>query len=295
VQPVRVSVIIPAFRRPEGVREAIASALAQTHPVDEVIVVDDASGDGTPEAVRSIADPRVRLVALAENRGQSGALNAGLDAATGDVIALLDSDDLWMPDKIATQLAAWAADPERERTLYSSRVRNEVDGELESIGPGALLRPGERVDDYLFVRNGLVQTSTLFVSRSFAQAVRFDDRTRRHGDLAFVLRVIAHGGRVVQLHEPLTRYRSSRATPRISSTANLDSSLKWLESYAPQMSARAVTAFRYRNHIKILRRTDPPAAAVLTAKALAIGAVGWRDVRRHVEQIARKLRRRFAA
>ncbi|WP_298809903.1 glycosyltransferase family 2 protein [uncultured Sphingomonas sp.] len=71
-EPVRVSAIITAYRRADVVGDAIASALAQTYPVHEVVVVDDASRDGTAAAVLAERDPRVRLVSLAQNLGPAG-------------------------------------------------------------------------------------------------------------------------------------------------------------------------------------------------------------------------------
>lgn len=287
---IRVSAVIPAYRRPEAVKAAIASALAQTHPIHEVIVVDDASGDATPEAVRGVGDPRVRLIALETNVGQSAATNIGIDAATGDIVALLDSDDVWLPEKIERQLAAWAAHPRRDETLFASRVRVEVDGRTTGTAPDRVITAGQRVDDYLFVRSGLVQSSTLFMSRSLAARVRFDETSRRHSDLGFLLRHAARGGGVVQLPETLAVWRSQSGAARLSTSASLDSSRAWLETYRTMMSRRAVTAFRYRNHIRILRRTDPRAAALLTIRAAAAGLLGWPELRRAVGSVATRLR-----
>lgn len=290
MQPIRVSAIIPAYRRPEGVKQAIAAALAQTAPIHEVIVVDDASGDGTPDAVLSVVDPRVRLIALERNVGQSAATNIGIDAATGEVIALLDSDDLWLPEKLERQLAVWSAHPRRDETLFSSRVLMQVDGRVTGPAPAELIVDGEAVDDYLFIRNGLVQSSTFLLSRTLAAAVRFDETTRRHSDLSFLLRLARGGGQVVQLAEALSVWRSDSGIQRLSTSANLDSSLGWLEKYRPLMTRRAAIGFRYRNHIRILRRTDPRRAALLTIQAVAAGVLGWRDVARAGGRLRERLR-----
>lgn len=277
----RVSVIIPAFRRPVAVVEAIGSALTQTVPVHEVIVIDDASGDGTAEAVRAITDPRVRLIALPENQGQSAATNIGIDAATGDIIALLDSDDLWLPEKTEVQLAAWRAHPRRDETLFASLVQVEVDGVIEAVRPERPIRESDAMDYYLFVLNGLVQSSTFFLSRSLAASVRFDETMRRHSDLTFLLRLAHRGGTVRQLAQPLVRWRSTSTGARLSTTSKLDSSMAWFEKYRHLMSARGAIAFRYRNHIRILRQHDRPAAALLTLRAIGAGVLGLHDVRRH--------------
>src|SRR5690242_16380171 len=101
-----VSIIMPAYNVAPYVAAAIRSALVQSFTDFELIVVDDGSKDNTPEIIKSLAgiDPRVRLVQQA-NRGLAGARNTALRASRGDFFALLDSDDLWEPDFLATQLA----------------------------------------------------------------------------------------------------------------------------------------------------------------------------------------------
>lgn len=99
-----VSVIIPSFNRRALVREAVASVLAQVGVALEVVVVDDGSTDGTGEALEAEFGDRVRLVRQVR-RGVAAARNAGARLATGDWIALLDSDDLWLPGKLAAQAA----------------------------------------------------------------------------------------------------------------------------------------------------------------------------------------------
>lgn len=91
-----ISVIMPCFNGAAHVRQGIASALQQSHREIELIVVDDGSTDETPEILRSISDPRVRVLTQ-QNAGVCAARNNGLRAATGDYIAFLDSDDTWHP------------------------------------------------------------------------------------------------------------------------------------------------------------------------------------------------------
>jgi glycosyltransferase involved in cell wall biosynthesis len=92
------SVIIPTFNRAKLVRRAIDSVLDQTIDDFELIVVDDGSVDDTREAIARLTDPRIRFIALATNRGPAAARNAGIQAARGELIALLDSDDEYAPE-----------------------------------------------------------------------------------------------------------------------------------------------------------------------------------------------------
>jgi glycosyltransferase involved in cell wall biosynthesis len=98
--PSKVSVIIPAYNNAEYLGETIQSVLDQTYPHFEVIVVNDASPDHTPEVVKQFDDPRVRYIVHEENRGLSAARNTGMRAAEGELIALLDGDDLFHPEKL---------------------------------------------------------------------------------------------------------------------------------------------------------------------------------------------------
>lgn len=100
-----VSAVIPTYNRKSYVRRAIDSVLAQTLPVDEVIVIDDGSTDGTAEAIEEWYGPRVRVVKQ-ENTGVSGGRRRGVLEARGEWIAFLDSDDEWMPERNGELLQA---------------------------------------------------------------------------------------------------------------------------------------------------------------------------------------------
>ncbi len=105
-----VSVIIPTFNRRDFVREAVDSVLAQDFNDVELIVVDDGSTDGTAEALAAYGR-RLRLIRQA-NSGVSAARNTGIRAAAAPLIALLDSDDLWLPGKLTTQTAFFQRHPD---------------------------------------------------------------------------------------------------------------------------------------------------------------------------------------
>ena len=107
----RISVVIPSFNRRHTLARALDSVLAQTSPVDEIIVVDDGSSDGSERLIA--ADyPAVKLIRQ-PNQGVSAARNRGIEAAAGDWIALLDSDDSWHGDKIERIRLAHAQNPDQ--------------------------------------------------------------------------------------------------------------------------------------------------------------------------------------
>ncbi|MEZ5857109.1 MAG: glycosyltransferase family 2 protein [Hyphomicrobiaceae bacterium] len=106
-----VSVVVAAFNAAPTIARAIASVRAQTLADWELIVVDDASTDSTAEIVGGFAEaaPRIRLITMAVNQGQSTARNAGIAAARGQWVAILDADDAYEPDRLATLVSAATA------------------------------------------------------------------------------------------------------------------------------------------------------------------------------------------
>ena len=100
----KVSVIIPTYNRLSMLKEAVDSVLAQDFEDLELIIVDDGSTDGTSEEIRTYGG-RVKLIQQPQNRGVSAARNRGILQARGKYIAFLDSDDLWVKDKLKAQLA----------------------------------------------------------------------------------------------------------------------------------------------------------------------------------------------
>lgn len=107
----RVSVLVPTYNTRAHIRKAVISLLNQTLHELEVLVVDDASTDGSTEALVDIGDPRLRVVRLERNVGPSGARNAGIALSRGDCVALLDADDVALPHRMEAQLRVLDARP----------------------------------------------------------------------------------------------------------------------------------------------------------------------------------------
>jgi len=105
------SVVMPTYRRAASTAAAVRSVLAQTDARWECLVVDDGSGDETKTVLSGLADPRLRFFWNARNRGQHACRNQAIRAARGEWIAFLDSDDLFLPERLATLAAAIAARP----------------------------------------------------------------------------------------------------------------------------------------------------------------------------------------
>ena len=107
-----VSVLIPTFNRADVLKRAIDSVLAQSYEELECIVIDDASTDETSRLLKSYSDPRLKVVIHDKNFGVSKARNSGFEVSKGEWIALLDSDDEWLPHRLESQLALAKLRPE---------------------------------------------------------------------------------------------------------------------------------------------------------------------------------------
>lgn len=198
----RVSVIVPAFNAAQTIRETVDSILAQTVQDIEVIVVDDGSTDGTIDVVRGFGDERVRLVEQ-HNGGAAAARNTGIGRAAGTWVAFLDSDDLWLPEKLERQLA------ELERTGMDAALTSVVlvDANLAPLEVRHSTPSDDLLMDFLSFRNLPAVMDTLIVRRSRLEQVgRFSADLVILEDWDLLIRLARNGG-VHPVTEPLALYR----------------------------------------------------------------------------------------
>lgn len=221
------SVVIPVYNRACSVRPTLESVLAQTETDWEVIIVDDGSrdSDALVAVVDSLNDSRFRYIRR-ENGGGSAARNTGIDAATGRYIAFLDSDDLFLSERLYKAKAVLAGQPDNvvsysqfwvERGVGKRWVRPEV-------GPAI----GQRIDEYLMCTDGNIQTSTVTIPTQLAQRVRFDERLPSSQDTDFAVRCAHAGARYIFIPEPLVIYMDVHDLTRVSRQKRLQPLLNWI-------------------------------------------------------------------
>jgi len=183
-----VSIVMPVHRRADVVGAAIASVRAQLHPVWELVVVDDGSGDDTVDVVRRAAsdDARVRLIER-ENGGAGAARNTGLAAVRGDFVAFLDADNTWRPEHLAAALAALLeTDGPGVHTGVRMIGANNAD---DSTAPVETYRGEDGTLEDLLAGN-FIDLNALVVRRDVAAAVGpFDETLRRWIDWEWLLRI----------------------------------------------------------------------------------------------------------
>jgi glycosyltransferase involved in cell wall biosynthesis len=191
-------VVIPVRNRLLLLREALESVRAQTLPPAEIVVVDDGSTDGTGEADLG---PGVRLVRQ-EHRGPSAARNRGVREADADLVAFLDSDDRWAPEKLAAQVPRFT-DPEVVLSYAREEARDEDDAPVH-VRPDRL--PAGDVLRALAAEN-FVPTSTVVARReALLAAGGFDEEMTHAEDWDLWLR-LAERGRFAPVEEVLSLYR----------------------------------------------------------------------------------------
>ena len=203
-----VSVIMPSFNTARFISQAIDSVLDQDYPQTELIVIDDGSTDGTVEAIRAYGD-RVQLITQ-QNQGSAVARNTGLAAARGELIAFLDSDDVWLPGKLLTQVEYLRRNPQVDMVYGRWKVwKPESDGSFvpphvavsSEEAPPAM--PGIVVEGSGWLYNrllfaSLLHTITVMARRRLIEAVgTFDTALKRGQDYDYWIRA----SRVTEIHQ----------------------------------------------------------------------------------------------
>lgn len=224
---VEVSVIIAAYNAQGSIGQAIASAQAQDVGL-EIIVVDDASSDGTADAVDAIADPRIRFTRLSQNMGPGGARNVALSAATGTYAAVLDADDAYEGDRLARMMSA-AKRRSADAVIDNVRIEHKTAGTALMLTPAQIAALSDRVDLAGFIRGNhpmvkrytLGQSKPLFRMNTLrAHGLCYRPELRIGEDYMLMADLLAAGGLCVL--EPTAGYRYRRGHSSISHRLTLE-------------------------------------------------------------------------
>ena len=281
-----ISVIIPLYQTERYIAEALASVLAQTHTAFEVIVVDDGSSDRGPEIARSTGDPRVRVVTQ-RNRGLAGARNTGIREARGSILAFLDADDLWQPDKLEAHIALLAREPSTGVSFCASRFINDDGHPI-----GLIQRPSGtsyKASD-VFCRNPVGNGSAPVIRRATLEAIAFydsnldrtcwfDESFRQSEDIECWTRIAANTSwQFGYIDRPLTDYRVNSTGLSANTVKQMETWQRFrakVANYAPDLEAtfgdRAEAyQLRYLARRAIRGNAASSPALAMTARALRI-------------------------
>ncbi len=244
----KVSVVIPAYKQAEYLSSTIQSVLNQTYANFEVIVVNDASPDNTTEVVQQFHDPRLKYIIHERNQMLPAARNTGMRASSGEIIALLDADDLFHPDKLAAHVAYLAQHPEIGVT-YNARFEIDAQGQ-----PLSIWRPPMSTSLPDFVVGFPFAPSDMVLRREWAFKIDLFDESYVvfSEDLDINCRLALAGCQFASIDQPLNyrRYHPNRVIKNIK--GRLDSAIRALDTtFNDPRCPDAVKNLRheaYRNH-----------------------------------------------
>ncbi|CUH39461.1 GDP-mannose:glycolipid 4-beta-D-mannosyltransferase precursor [Jannaschia seosinensis] len=245
-QAVKVSVVMPVFNRADSVREAIDSVRAQTYANWELLVVDDGSSDDSVDVVSQLieetGDDRIRLIRLPENSGVSAARNAGLREAGGEIIAYLDSDNVWTPNFLMVMAGELLGQPAEVAAAYcGQRIMHCCGTDDHPINELIAIRIGPFHMALMENRNFIDLNCYVHRREMFEKFGGFNEAMRRLVDWELILR---YSMRSVPHFVPalLSNYFFDKADNQITKLENFPQSLEQLKQSAAR--AKAETAYR---------------------------------------------------
>lgn len=233
----QVTVVIPTHNSEATISAALQSVFSQDRSLlSGVVVVDDGSCDRTVEVVedefrKARPDCQVEILRNDVNLGGGATRNRGIEFASTELVALLDADDEWRPEHLATSVA-----------FMEANCLDFVFSSPENVKKVVPYRRGTSPLEFIFVRGGIAQTSSYVFRKSLA--LRFDATLRKHQDFDFLMNAFSRGVTIGQLERVTTRYNDSkRGRSRVSKQRRPDSSRRFLLKWRRQMSADSRLCF----------------------------------------------------
>ena len=287
-----ISVIVPAYNCETFLKRALASAARQTLPPAEILVVDDCSTDRTRAVVEAAAqaDHRIRLIAMPSNGGPSAARNAGLAAATGNWLAILDADDAFVPERLEQLVrfgAETGADIVADDLFYFDAAAGRATGRGIGAGEAPMLGP---IDLREYVAHNLATGESfdwgllkpIFRRETLNRLGISYELTLRHGeDFKLMADLLCAGARFHILNQPLYLYtqRQGAVSGRLSGMTRTsigydrlrDASLALAED--PRISADPKLVSLLRQRARGLGRFDDAHFFSTAVRARAFGAI----------------------
>lgn len=280
-----VSVVIPVYNVERYIQETLDSVFAQTLQDFEIIIVDDESPDRSIEICQSYQDPRIHIVHQ-KNRGLAGARNTGIRNSRGKYIALLDSDDLWLPEKLEYHLKHLESNPEVGVSFCRSAF---IDDQGKPLSIYQMPKLTGINAAHIFCRNPISNGSVPVFRREVLEAIKFHDNLNKQPednyfdehfhqseDIECWVRIsLQTQWQIEGIPEALTLYRVNSTGLSAQVEAQLDSWEMMVEktrTYAPEFVAQwesLARAYQYRYLARrAIRNRDGKTAVKLVNKAL---------------------------
>ena len=282
----KVSIVMPFFNRPNETIKALESVVKQTYKNIEIVLVNDASTANISRLQRYVEDHKqIKLINLKQNCGPAAARNIGIDAAIGDYVAFLDSDDEFLEDKIERQLSQMVK--HNLNISYTSYLRR--DGHTEFI---MRLPALTGIVVPLIISNCVIATPTVIIKRSILSDfnLRFNEKLRISEDTCFWLEVAKHF-EILLVDEPLTIVNVSRESHAYHDEkiiSGLKNTLAYLltdayySKYNYDISCLCDSFHRVceQTYLEKTRNIPPPNTRIMALKRLISHTVPYRAARR---------------
>lgn len=192
----KVSIITPCYNAEKYIRETYESVINQTYENFEWIIINDKSTDKTQDILETFNDPRIKIHHKDINEGVSLARNKGLELATGDLIAFLDADDLWLPNKLETQM--------KYHDKYDFTFHSYTDFIDDKLLKTQIASP---VNFNELLKNCIIKTSTVMLKASLAKKYKFKPHLNQGEDFLYFLNILKDTKLAFGFNENLTKYR----------------------------------------------------------------------------------------
>lgn len=271
-----ITVIIPTHNRFEVTLRAVTSAQNQTFKDVQIIIIDDCSSDGSFEKLKSyFKESTVSVLGSSTNVGAATCRNIGAEHAVGKYVAFLDSDDIWMPEKLEFQFRRFLdieAKNYGDFLIYSPAI-------LEYCSRGAYVNPtrpieeDELVEDYLFIEGQDIQTSGWFMPLETFNKVKFTPGLRRHQDLDFCLRAQAQGIKFFMTAQPLYKRGHASSETHVGKVRDDGISDVWIEGVRPMINKYAYHHFCLETILPAVVDSNPKLARRLIWNGLCQRAI----------------------
>jgi glycosyltransferase involved in cell wall biosynthesis len=236
-----ISVIVPVHNSKVKLQPAVKSALTQTLPPMEILVVDDASTDGLNES--EVASSKVFYWRLPANIGAAAARNFAIQKVRGKLVAFLDADDEWLPTKLEWQLKKVRSENRlgEDFLCYTNAFIVGPQG-AQRIANSAPMEATNSIVEEIFCKSMFLQTSSLLMSKNLAQRLQFRPSVP-HDDWDLLARAENAGMPIIYEPTPLVVYNDDHSSTRLSRLSAGSASRNWIDSIRGTISRRARIGF----------------------------------------------------
>ena len=283
-----VSVVVPTYNLAVYTADALKSAQQQTFTDFEVVIVDDGSTDDTVAVIQPfLSDPRFTLIRQ-ENQGTAGARNTAISHSRGDWIAFLDCDDLWLPDKLETQVGVIEAYP-GAALIFGNGVEFTEEGDF-----GPFYRKREVFPDGAGLRR-ILKCNCFWTCSVMVRRRDVLDVGMLRGELPGVddydlwLRILEGGGEARGVWEPVARYRKRRDSQGVNKAQMLELLLRVYQDARDRLADPELKAVARQ----CVARVRSDLLMVKARRSVDAGSADWRACRRYLYRAWREYPRRM--